>query len=115
MVDNSNGTVLVYAYNPTSTVTQTAQLWSATNASNGAPAGNEISDVVDNTNGTVLIYAYNPSSTVTLTAQLWSADESGERGARRQRGLGGRRQHRRHVDPLRLQPVQHGDADRDLL
>jgi hypothetical protein len=75
-VDNTDGTSLVYAYNPTSTVTQTAQAWSATNASNGAPAGSEISDVVDNTDGTSLVYAYNPSSTVTQTAQAWSGTDA---------------------------------------
>jgi hypothetical protein len=72
IVDNRDGTSYEYAYNPTSTVTQTIQSWSATNASTGAPGGNLLADVVNFTNGTTYVYAYNPTSTVKQTAELWS-------------------------------------------
>jgi hypothetical protein len=76
VVDNTDGTSLLYTYNPTSTATLTASYYSASNATTGAPAGNEISDVVDNGDGTSIVYAYDPTSTVTLTASYYSASDA---------------------------------------
>jgi hypothetical protein len=77
-VDNTDGSSLVYAYNPSGTVLLTAQAWSGTN-SDGSPTGTELSDVVDNSDGTSIVYAYNPSGTVTLTASFYSG--TGSNGA----------------------------------
>ena len=46
-MDNTDGTSIVYAYNPSSTVTQTASFYSATNSATGAPAGTLTAETFD--------------------------------------------------------------------
>ena len=75
VVNNNDGSSLVYAYDPTNTVKQTAERWSATNAANGAPAGSRQSNVINNTDGTTLVYAYNPSASVTQTTTKFSGTD----------------------------------------
>ena len=78
IVDNTNGSALVFAYNPTAGAKQTTQNWSAYNASTGAPYGSLVADVVNNIDGSSYVYAYNPTSTVTQTAQKWSATNAAD-------------------------------------
>jgi hypothetical protein len=51
VVDNADGTSILYAYSPTSSVMETAQFYSATNSSNGAPAGTMTMELFDYTTG----------------------------------------------------------------
>lgn len=74
IVNFSDGQTMVYAYlNPADSggVTQTAELWSATNP-DGSAAGSPISDVVNDADGSTLVYAYNPAAGVAQTTTEWS-------------------------------------------
>ena len=67
VVDNTDGTALVYAYNPTSTVSLTAILYSGTDPTNGASTGSQVTEVFNYVSGQSSVQTFNAdgsSSTV---------------------------------------------------
>jgi len=77
VVNNTDGTTLLYAYNPSALATLTVSEYSGTDPANGAPAGNRISTVVDDSDGTSILYAYNLPTMVSMTATYYSGTTPG--------------------------------------
>jgi hypothetical protein len=68
VVDNADGTSVLYTFNPSGTVTQTASYYSATNPTTGAPAGALTAETFDYTGGTTFDSQSVGSSIATYNA-----------------------------------------------